>query len=198
MARRGNITHGLGGIRSPVVHNQDRLTDRKPEPQPAPKPEPKPPMPGRVYDSTYTADTADIQNTYTQGLSGIATQRDRLGFDTGYTIAGEIDTRNPYSQAMALQKHWQESRRGTSVGMAARGQLYSGARKQALEQEDHRYSASDANLREYTRRGYEDLGTAEQNLNSVYGPGGTAYVRAGANQTTRWQDQERDWYSLYG
>ena len=155
-------------------------------------------MPGRVYDSIYTAETAGYQNQYNQGLADIGTQRDRLSFDTGYTIAGQIDTRNPYSQGMALQRHWQQSRRGTSVGMAARGQLYSGARKSALREVDHDYSSNDAYLRETARRGYEDLGTAEQRLTQEYGPGGTAYQRAHGSQAGRWQDAEYEWLRLYG
>jgi hypothetical protein len=203
MAQRGLISHGLGGIRSPHAGQMRQLAlKREPQPQaPPPKPEPQMPNYRASTDSIYTRDLADLQRSYEHGLSGIATQRDRLGFDTGYTNqdldgdgAADIDTRNPYSQAMALQKHYRESRRGTSVGMAARGQLYSGARKQALKQEDYRYSERDAGLREYSRRGYEDLTRAEQGLGFDLTRGQNDAL---ANQTGRWEDQERYWYSLH-
>lgn len=172
-----------------------RRPQPKPEPTPAPKPEPKPAMPAPTYDSQYTADVAGADLEYGTAVNQINTSRDRLGFDTGYNAQGQIDTRNPYSQAMALQRGWEQDQRGVSTSMAARGQLYSGARQRGLNESTYNYERNRSGLATSAQRGYEDLTTAEQAAGAQRTQG---HTQAGASQATRWSEAERDWHAIYG
>jgi hypothetical protein len=189
---------------------QQGAKNPKPEPQPkaaAPKappakppPAPKPPIPSRSYDSVHTAQMGGSKAMYDVEMAGIGLGRDRLGYDTGYmfnsaTGKAEVDLRNPYSQAMLLQRHYNQSLRGTSASMAARGQLYSGARESALSEVTHGFNVESDRLQLGALRGGQDYDLQQQ------GAGAERRVREAdiyANQAGRWVDNERAWLELYG
>ena len=218
--RRSNFrtNRGLGGAYSsfrggrPGSRSQNqRGSGAPPKPNPAPqgaaaaKP---PPKPAQTFDSQYTADIGQLNYDAGNRLIDIDERRDRLGFDTGLSGLDadnngelDLDPRNAYSQAMHLQRMWEQSRSGTSVSMAARGQLYSGARARALEAVDYDRNKSFAQLQEGTRRGYEDLTTDEQRTRAYYNPAtgtGIGQAQAYAGQSGRWQDAYNEWFRNYG
>ena len=150
-----------------------------------------PQMPAPTYDSSFWNEVAGNEAYYQTGMAGIGLSRSRLGFDTGFGANGQVDLSNPYSQAMMLQRSWEQGQRGTQNSMAAAGQLYSGARKNAITEGNFQYERNRSNLQTSAQRGYEDLTLAERGLADDRLSGNYA---AHAGQAERWRDQERDWY----
>lgn len=102
-------------------------------------PPPLPPDPG--YDQQVGA----IDQRTTQTVTGLRGERDRTLLDYGYNVQydanGEpitntltFDPTNVFSRAAQLRKRWMEARTGTQNGMAAAGQLNSGAYGRAQRQ----------------------------------------------------------------
>jgi hypothetical protein len=92
---------------------------------------------GKRRDDSY----ADLTNQRTGGLLdyGYTEQQDGTGKTTGLTF----DPSNPNSRAALLLKHYQQSKAGTQNSMAARGQLYAGARVNAQNANDSNYQVAD-------------------------------------------------------
>lgn len=179
-------------------------------------PPPPPPMPGRVHDSQYTADLAALLHSFQTGAAGLGlnyglqVQYDangrptsfgpgsdfgRVGYDLGYGMGGQVDTRNPYSQAMLLQRHAEQAQRGISTGMATRGQLYSGARQRQLDESQLDYQRRNTGLQTSATRSFEDALLEAQGLLGGYNTGVT---QAEASQADRWKQAENEWFRLYG
>lgn len=76
---------------------------------------------------------AALDNEQTTGLT-------RFGF----TPDGQIDASNPFSQAALLKRNYDQSVRGTTNSMAARGQLYSGALQR--QQRENRFGYDRGNF----------------------------------------------------
>lgn len=199
--RRATFSHGRSSGSSSVFSHGRSSGPRQSSlgggqrPKPEPKPEPKPAMPAPTYDSSYTRQTAANDLGYQTDVNQINLQRDRIGFDTGYGAGGQVDPRNPYSQAMHLQRSWEQDQRGISTSMAARGQLYSGARQRGLNESTYNYQRNSSGLQTQAQRGYEDLTSAEQRAKAdqsarqadIYG-----------SQADRWTQAQRDWFERYG
>jgi hypothetical protein len=190
-------------------------------PAPAPKPEPQPaapappPMPAATYDSQYTADVGGIRHGFQQGAArlgldyGMQAQYDasgnpigysmgdggRVAYDLGFGAGGQIDTRNPYSQAQVLQRFYDQDQRGIHNSMAAGGQLYSGARQRGLDSSTYNYQRNRTGLQTQASRSFEDAALAAQGQLGDYNQG---IAQAGASQAGRWQDAQNEWYSRYG
>lgn len=62
------------------------------------------------------------------------------------------DTSNPYSRAKLLENNYQRQQRGTQIGLAQQGQLYSGAMQTAQDENTRNYSMGYDQL----ARGYGD------------------------------------------
>jgi hypothetical protein len=189
---------------------QNQSKNPKPEPQPkpaAPKaappkpaPAPKPQPPARSYDSVYTAQMGGSKAMHDVEMAGIGLGRNRLGYDTGYNYNSatgkvEVDLRNSYSQAMLLQRHYDQSLRGTSASMAARGQLYSGARQSALSEVTHGFNVESDRLQLGALRGGQDFDLQQQAAGAERNVRETDIY---ANQAGRWVDNENEWYRRFG
>ena len=102
-----------------------------------------------VYDKQVEAINRGTENTVT-GLKG---DRDRTLLDYGYNVQYDaegnplgntlaFDPTNVFSRAAQLRKRWMESRTGTQNGMAAQGQMNSGAYGRAQRQVNYGESAA--------------------------------------------------------
>lgn len=76
--------------------------------------------------------------------SGAAYDTGNLGFDYGYNPDGTVNTANPYSRAALYQLAYTNSKRATTNGMAAQGQLYSGAYGHQQGLNDQSYAQNEA------------------------------------------------------
>jgi hypothetical protein len=76
-----------------------------------------------------------------------AYQTGNLGFDYGYNPDGTVNTANPYSRAALYQLAYTNSKRATLNGMAAQGQLYSGAYGHQQGLNDETYARNEAGNR---------------------------------------------------
>jgi hypothetical protein len=76
-----------------------------------------------------------------------AYQTGNLGFDYGYNPDGTVNTANPYSRAALYQLAYTNSKRATTNGMAAQGQLYSGAYGHQQGLNDETYARNEAGNR---------------------------------------------------
>ncbi len=82
-------------------------------------------------DPIYDAQVGGAQRNRALTEDQVSYQRGQLGQTYGFGMAANgvvvSDPSNPFSLAAAMQKSYDQRRKGNSVGFAARGQLYSGA-----------------------------------------------------------------------
>lgn len=101
-------------------------------------------LPDLGYDKQIGAIDQNTQNT----VSGLTGERDRGLLDYGYNVQYDaegnpinstlsFDPTNVFSRAAQLRKRWMESRSGTRNGMAAAGQMNSGAYGRAQRQNNY-------------------------------------------------------------
>ena len=154
----------------------------------------QPAMPGPVYDSIYTGETALGRANYETDLAGINLSRGRIGYDTGFDANGNPDLSNPYNQAMMLQRAHDQAARGVTNSFAAQGQLYSRARQRNADENDFQYERSRNQLQTGAQRAYQDLSLQEQGAGNALAEN---QFNAGVGQADRWANQQRDWYSRY-
>lgn len=147
-------------------------------------PEPKPP----AWDAQRIAEGTQNNKTYGDTLRGLASQEDTTALDFGIKINRAPDmtlpdgtvvkgkvtgydsnvfdpanlASNPFSRAALLQKSYQDAQRGTDVGFAARGHLYSGGRQAAQNTNDFGFESNK-----------DAMFKAFQSLLSRYGEGRT-------------------------
>ena len=99
-------------------------------------------------DPAYDAQVAGINKGTQNTVSGLEGDRDRTLLDYGYNVQYDadgnpltntltFDPTNVFSRAAQLRKRWMEARSGTSNGMAAQGQLNSGAYGRAQRQNNY-------------------------------------------------------------
>jgi hypothetical protein len=108
----------------------------------APAPAAPAPVDWRL-DPTYLGQIAQNQATEEQTIGGLTGQRQRTLAGYGYsgqfdpsgklTGALQFDPTDPYSKAALLKRNYENQRRVTGRGMAARGQLYAGAAQSAQD-----------------------------------------------------------------
>lgn len=100
--------------------------------------------PDPAWDAQTGAIKKDTQNT----VSALKGERDRTLLDYGYNVQYDaegnpltntlaFDPTNVFSRAAQLRKRWMESRSGTQNGMAAAGQMNSGAYGRAQRQNNY-------------------------------------------------------------
>ena len=116
-------------------------------------PPPLPPDP--AYDQQVGAIDKGTKNT----VAGLTGDRDRALLDYGYNVQYDadgnpltntltFDPTNVFSRAAQLRKRWMEARSGTQNGMAAQGQMLSGAYGRAQRQNNYGESAqTDAEMK---------------------------------------------------
>lgn len=123
--RRNRLQNRIQGVRV------ERWGDRVVKQQNAPPPK----------DSIYNSDVAAANRDYGNSMIGAAlkessTLRD-FGLGAEYQAGGA--QYNPYSRATALQSAYQRDQRTTLNSYAAQGQLYSGARENAVAHDNRAY-----------------------------------------------------------
>lgn len=111
--------------------------------------------PDPAYDQQVGAIDKGTKNT----VAGLTGERDRTLLDYGYNVQYDadgnpltntltFDPTNVFSRAAQLRKRWMEARSGTQNGMAAQGQLNSGAYGRAQRQNNYGESAqTDAEMK---------------------------------------------------
>jgi hypothetical protein len=93
-------------------------------------------------DTAYLGQVAANDRPYQTGLAQLPGNLQALGSQYGYSYSqdptnplnvtvGGVDTSNPYSRAALLQRSYDNTKRGNTTSLAARGQLYSGALQNA-------------------------------------------------------------------
>lgn len=99
-------------------------------------------------DPVYTNQLGINQQSHDKGIAALEGQKTSTLSDYGYSgqfdptthqlVAGSlrVDPNNPYSKAAQLQRSYDNAKRGTTNGLAARGQLYSGAMANAQNSND--------------------------------------------------------------
>lgn len=110
-----------------------------------------PPKPGQAAvpgatpimpDPTYDASVAQLNQQKDLTLAQLAAQKQQAYLNYGYTPGAngvlQFDPTNPFSQAAILHRNAQQAHQGNTTGMAARGQLYSGALQNAQTETDWR------------------------------------------------------------
>lgn len=104
-------------------------------------------------DPTWDKQTASINQGTENTVTGLKGDRDRTLLDYGYNVQYDaegnplgntlaFDPTNVFSRAAQLRKRWMESRSGTQNGMAAQGQMNSGAYGRAQRQVNYGESAA--------------------------------------------------------
>lgn len=90
---------------------------------------------GLPVDPFYDAAAGNANRNLSTTLAGLQYQRGQLGstYGLGTDAAGNVfdDPSNPYSRAAVLKASYDRAKLGTTTGMAAQGQLYSGALQNA-------------------------------------------------------------------
>ena len=111
--------------------------------------------PDPAYDQQVGAIDRGTKNT----VAGLTGERDRTLLDYGYNVQYDaegnpltntltFDPTNVFSRAAQLRKRWMEARSGTQNGMAAQGQMLSGAYGRAQRQNNYGESAqTDAEMK---------------------------------------------------
>jgi hypothetical protein len=101
-------------------------------------------------DPSYEGQVAALARQRDDTLLGLAGQRTQGLQDYGYTQAPTgaltFDPSNPFSRAALLRKNYMEGKQGTQTGMAARGQLYSGALQTAQAANDTGFNQGENSL----------------------------------------------------
>lgn len=92
---------------------------------------------GLPLDPVYDSQIAGLQRQRDDSLAQYSGQRPKVLADYGYTATGydssgaptglQFDVNSPYSRAALAKRTYQQQQSGTLNGMAAQGQLYSGA-----------------------------------------------------------------------
>jgi hypothetical protein len=105
-------------------------------------------------DPSYVASTGSAQRRLALTMAGLDYQQGQLGgtYGLGVNAQGGVfdDPSNPYSRAAALQESYRRAQLGNTTGMAARGQLYSGALQNAQNQAGRDYGQGrDALVRQF-------------------------------------------------
>lgn len=113
-----------------------------------PPPPPAPPAATPVtQDAPYKTTIAQLGQARDHTISELRGQRGRTLADYGYTaqfgpndqlVDGslQVDPNNPFSRAAALKRTYDQNKQGNTNSYAARGQLYSGALKNAQNAND--------------------------------------------------------------
>jgi hypothetical protein len=99
------------------------------------------------FDAALTARQNLARTSYQNRIAGIAAQEPMVRRRFGFTEQGQIDPSNPFGRAQLLKRSYDQSQRGTTNSLAARGQLYSGALQRQKEENQFNYQANDAALR---------------------------------------------------
>lgn len=114
--------------------------------------------PDPVYDRL-AGPGGTIDQTTGNTIAGLTGDRDRTLLDYGYNVQYDaqgnpinstlsFDPTNVFSRAAQLRKRWMEARSGTRNGMAAQGQMNSGAYGRAQRQNNYGESAqTDAEMK---------------------------------------------------
>lgn len=123
---------GGGVVAKPALRVPARLA--VPAAAPAARPYQPPALPP---DAAYEQSVAALGSQRDVTLAGLASEKQQGLLDYGYTQdqSGGLafDPNNPYSRAAVLKRHYDESRGSNTIGLAARGQLYSGALQNAQD-----------------------------------------------------------------
>jgi hypothetical protein len=98
------------------------------------------------FDPVYEQTVSNNGQRLTDTLAGIQNEGNQDLTAAGYTQNGDqfaLDPSNPFSRAALLQRHYDQSQAGATNGLAARGQLYSGALQNA--QNENRFQLDQGN-----------------------------------------------------
>lgn len=165
---------------------------------PAKPPAPWKPPPNPAYTqatSVFHRDRGQTQARYGTGATDdpFAQRYGQSGVDLqkeyGFTPEGQIDVTNPNGRAYLLQESFKRSQRGTSIGMGARGQLYSGALQTMLQQGQRRHDSAQAQLSHQFQRGLQGIDAARtESLDEI----GDAYRGAGEEHRRFVESQRPD------
>jgi hypothetical protein len=151
-----------------------------------PPPAAKSPDTGLPIDPTYEATIGGLQRKRDDTVSQYEAQKPKVLADYGYTASGydssgaptglAFDPNNPFSRAALAKRTYDQTQAGTTNSMAARGQLYSGAREQATAGNEFQYQqGTDALLKALTSS-LVGIQSGETNAKTDYELGaGSAY-----------------------
>lgn len=103
------------------------------------------------FDPIYEQTVSNNNQTRDNTLGSIEYQRGRDLTDAGYVQGADggftLDPSNPFSKAALLQRHYDQSQAASKNGLAAQGQLYSGALQNAQNENRFQFDqGSNANL----------------------------------------------------
>lgn len=161
MPAYGDLASGKNRWGQPTKpKNQSYITGR-PNTVAPPTPAAKPPDTSLPLDPTYDATIGGLQRKRDTTISQLEGQKPRVLADYGYTASGydssgaptglAFDPNNPFSRAALAKRTYDQTQSGTTNSMAARGQLYSGAREQATAGNEFNYQqGTDALLKALT------------------------------------------------
>src|SRR3954470_528060 len=154
---------GFSGIPGAVRPGPPKgLTGSAATPNTAGNPGPSAPPP----DPTYEAYRASAGRNVSLGDAEATYQHANISNEYGIG-----DSSNPCSKAAMLQESYNRAKLGTTNGLAAQGQLYSGAMTNAQNENDHQYSISnDALQRAYQNAQHSvGYGQAQNYANNAIG-----------------------------
>lgn len=121
-----------------------------------------PPVPAvQPFDPAFEAQKLGAQWNASVANSEAKYQTGQTAYRTGYNQDGSVNAANPYSQAQLLQDSYKRSQAGTLNGYAAQGQLYSGARQNAVARDDRNYAQGSDQLRQGALDTYHGIGVGQ-------------------------------------
>lgn len=133
-----------------------------------------PQVTAQPIDPAYEAYKQGAGFDITTGNNEAAWQTGQTAFNTGYNADGSTNASNPYSQAQLFQDSYHTSQLGTTNGMAAQGQLYSGANLNAQATNDRNYSIGSNALKTQTAATYHGIGNTQLVNYGANAAGGSA------------------------
>lgn len=119
---------GIGGASTVRGHFGVKPASGGSAAAPTAKPTPSTPAPGPApWDTQYESTLAALNKRRDSSLTNLAANRTAMQKAYGYNLDGSENTADPYSRLSTLRADYEKIKRGSSVGYAARGQLYTGA-----------------------------------------------------------------------
>lgn len=160
--RRGRLNARVEGPIRSGAPRQDKFVGGGPKPGLGGGPGPKAAQPqGRQFtpDSAYLNRVDALDTNQNERLNELGQAEQGIKFDFGIE-----DPTNPFSRAEGLKRSFLARQKGTSAGIAARGQLYSGVHERGLARVRRDEEEARAGLRSAYDEAINEVGAAKSGV----------------------------------
>jgi hypothetical protein len=131
----------------------------------APKPAPAP------WDNRYEQTKASLTQNRDVALANVTADRNQTAQNYGFNFDGTENSTDPYSRLATLRADYEKIKRGSSVGYAARGQLYAGSFQNQVNSDQEQHNRSYDSLRKDFQQTSNQIRDREAEINAGYNSG---------------------------